>query len=147
MGLMVVGKTEPGRVVLETIVATALADLQRSFFALVFEYSLKKGTDMRAIVVTRHGGPEVFEIRELPDPVAADDEVVIRVKAFGLNYATSTCAAASGTSASRCSGSSVPASSRAARSSPARPSSRSLAAWRAIATAATPSWSPFPRPT
>ena len=42
---------------------------------------------MRAIVVTEHGGPEVLKIRELPDPVPGEDEVLIRVKAFGLNHA------------------------------------------------------------
>jgi NADPH:quinone reductase-like Zn-dependent oxidoreductase len=42
---------------------------------------------MRAIVVTEHGGPEVLRIEELPDPVADDGDVLIRVKAFGLNHA------------------------------------------------------------
>jgi len=42
---------------------------------------------MRAIVVSEHGGPEVLKIEELPDPVASEDEVLIRVKAFGLNHA------------------------------------------------------------
>ena len=42
---------------------------------------------MRAVVVTRPGGPEVLTIRELPDPVAAAGEVLVRVKAFGLNHA------------------------------------------------------------
>jgi NADPH:quinone reductase len=42
---------------------------------------------MRAIVVSEHGGPEVLQIRELSDPVPGDGEVLIRVKAFGLNHA------------------------------------------------------------
>jgi NADPH:quinone reductase len=42
---------------------------------------------MRAIVMTEHGGPEVLAIRELPDPVPNPGEVLIRVKAFGLNHA------------------------------------------------------------
>jgi NADPH:quinone reductase-like Zn-dependent oxidoreductase len=42
---------------------------------------------MRAIVITEHGGPEVLQVRELPDPVPGDDEVLIRVKAFGINHA------------------------------------------------------------
>jgi NADPH:quinone reductase len=42
---------------------------------------------MRAIVMTGHGGPEVLKIQELPDPVPGEGEVLIRVKAFGLNHA------------------------------------------------------------
>ncbi len=42
---------------------------------------------MRAIVITRPGGPEVLQVRELPEPVPADGEVLIRVKAFGVNHA------------------------------------------------------------
>ena len=42
---------------------------------------------MRAVVIAEHGGPEVLRIRELPDPVPAEDEVLIRVKAFGVNHA------------------------------------------------------------
>jgi NADPH2:quinone reductase len=50
----------------------------------------QKGSNaMRAITITEHGGPEVFSIRELPDPVPGDGEVLIRVKAFGLNHADS----------------------------------------------------------
>jgi NADPH:quinone reductase len=42
---------------------------------------------MRAIVMSEHGGPEVLGITELPDPVPAEGEVLIRVRAFGLNHA------------------------------------------------------------
>ena len=42
---------------------------------------------MRAIVITQPGGPEVLQIRELPDPVPAAGEVLIQVKAFGVNHA------------------------------------------------------------
>src|SRR5271167_669726 len=42
---------------------------------------------MRAIIIEEHGGPEVLQIRELPDPVPGDGEVLIRVRAFGLNHA------------------------------------------------------------
>jgi NADPH:quinone reductase-like Zn-dependent oxidoreductase len=42
---------------------------------------------MLAIVITRHGGPDVLRVRELPDPVPADGEILIRNKAFGLNRA------------------------------------------------------------
>jgi NADPH2:quinone reductase len=42
---------------------------------------------MRAIVISAHGGPEVLTIRELPDPVPGPDDVLVRIKAFGLNRA------------------------------------------------------------
>ena len=42
---------------------------------------------MRAMVITEPGGPEVLQIRELAEPVATDGEVLIRVRAFGVNHA------------------------------------------------------------
>ena len=42
---------------------------------------------MKATVITEHGAPEVLQVQELPNPVAADGEVLIRVKAFGINHA------------------------------------------------------------
>src|SRR2546430_16902284 len=42
---------------------------------------------MKAIVITASGGPEVLSVTELPDPVPAAGEVLIRVRAFGLNHA------------------------------------------------------------
>jgi NADPH:quinone reductase-like Zn-dependent oxidoreductase len=42
---------------------------------------------MRAIWITRHGGPEVLEVREGPDCTPRAGEVRVRVKAAGLNFA------------------------------------------------------------
>jgi NADPH2:quinone reductase len=42
---------------------------------------------MKAIVITAYGGPEVLSVTELADPVPAAGEVLIRVRAFGLNHA------------------------------------------------------------
>lgn len=44
------------------------------------------GPTMRALVVSRFGGPEVLEVRELPTPVAGPGEVVVRVEAAGVCY-------------------------------------------------------------
>jgi NADPH2:quinone reductase len=42
---------------------------------------------MRAIVIDEPGGPERLVLREVPDPVAAPGEVVIDVRAVGVNFA------------------------------------------------------------
>src|SRR5690606_20730478 len=43
--------------------------------------------DMKAFVLTRHGTPgDSFELRDLPPAPLDEDEVRIRVSAFGLNY-------------------------------------------------------------
>ena len=42
---------------------------------------------MRALVITKHGGPEVLQIEERPDPKAGPGEVLVRVKAAGVNFA------------------------------------------------------------
>src|SRR5262245_21239956 len=41
---------------------------------------------MNAVVFDRAGGPEVLEPRQMADPVAAADEVVLQVKACGMNH-------------------------------------------------------------
>ena len=42
---------------------------------------------MRAAIITRPGGPEVLEVREVPTPAPAADQVLVRVKAAGVNRA------------------------------------------------------------
>jgi NADPH2:quinone reductase len=42
---------------------------------------------MKAIVISSYGGPGVLTVTELADPVPADGEVLIAVRAFGLNHA------------------------------------------------------------
>jgi NADPH:quinone reductase len=42
---------------------------------------------LRAIQVTEFGGPEVLELREVPEPEVADGLVAIDVSAAGINYA------------------------------------------------------------
>jgi NADPH:quinone reductase len=41
---------------------------------------------MRAVSVTRYGGPEVLKVVEVDDPVAAAGQVVVTVTAAGVNY-------------------------------------------------------------
>jgi synaptic vesicle membrane protein VAT-1 len=42
---------------------------------------------MRAMVIRRYGPPEVFEAQEIPDAQPKPGEVLIRVKAIGINFA------------------------------------------------------------
>lgn len=44
-------------------------------------------TTMKAIWISRPGGPEVLEIREVPRPEAVADQVLVRVQASALNRA------------------------------------------------------------
>jgi NADPH:quinone reductase-like Zn-dependent oxidoreductase len=41
---------------------------------------------MKAMVMRAHGGPEVLEMAEVPDPVAEPGRVVVRVRAVALNH-------------------------------------------------------------
>jgi NADPH2:quinone reductase len=42
---------------------------------------------MKALVFDTFGGPEVLELREIPDPVLAPGHALVRTKAIGLNFA------------------------------------------------------------
>lgn len=42
---------------------------------------------MRAIVLREHGGPEVLQIEEVPDPVAGPDQIVVDIAHTALNRA------------------------------------------------------------
>ena len=44
---------------------------------------------MRAIQITKFGGPEVLTLVDLPTPTAGEGEVLIEVSACGINYADS----------------------------------------------------------
>jgi NADPH2:quinone reductase len=42
---------------------------------------------MKAVVVTRFGGPEVLEVHNVAEPAAKPGEVIVRVEAVGINFA------------------------------------------------------------
>ncbi len=42
---------------------------------------------MKAVVVTRPGGPEVLEVRDVPEPQPRPGKVIVRVEAVGVNFA------------------------------------------------------------
>jgi NADPH:quinone reductase-like Zn-dependent oxidoreductase len=42
---------------------------------------------MKAVVITKHGGPSVLQVQERPDPTAGHGEVRIEVAAAGINFA------------------------------------------------------------
>ena len=42
---------------------------------------------MKAIVITQPGGPEVLQLKDYPSPSPASEEVLIEVKAAGINRA------------------------------------------------------------
>src|SRR6266478_2442934 len=42
---------------------------------------------MKAVVITRLGGPEVLELRDIPEPVITPGQTLVRVEAGGLNFA------------------------------------------------------------
>jgi NADPH2:quinone reductase len=42
---------------------------------------------MKALVITRFGGPEVLEVQNVPDAHAGPEQVMVKVEAGGLNFA------------------------------------------------------------
>src|SRR6516162_1066394 len=100
---------------------------------------------MKAVVITAYGPPEVLAITELPDPVPAAGEVLIRVAAFGLNHAEAYMRSGAWGDVAQVPGIECAARWRpipAGGWPPEPPWWPSAAAWAAPATAATPNWSP-----
>jgi NADPH:quinone reductase-like Zn-dependent oxidoreductase len=42
---------------------------------------------MRAVQITRFGGPEVMDVVDLPDPVPGDGEQLFDISSSGVNFA------------------------------------------------------------
>src|SRR5215213_3092699 len=47
----------------------------------------RSGAEMKAVVIARPGGPEAFELRDVPEPEPQGDQVRVRVRAAGINRA------------------------------------------------------------
>ena len=41
---------------------------------------------MKAVVVTRHGGPEVLEVQDVPEPEPGPGDLLVDVEAIGVNF-------------------------------------------------------------
>jgi NADPH2:quinone reductase len=41
---------------------------------------------VKAVVYERHGGPEVLELQDLPDPTPGEGQVLVRIEAVGVNF-------------------------------------------------------------
>lgn len=44
---------------------------------------------MKAVVIEKYGLPERFPLQEIPKPVPTDDQVLVKIKASGVNFADS----------------------------------------------------------
>src|SRR3954469_15418593 len=42
---------------------------------------------MKALIFETFGGPEVLQYKEIPDPAIKENELLVRMKAIGLNFA------------------------------------------------------------
>ena len=58
-------------------------ELRDEIIAVVVPVS---ASSMRAAVTTRYGLPEVVEVREVPTPTPADNEVLVRVRASSVSF-------------------------------------------------------------
>jgi NADPH:quinone reductase-like Zn-dependent oxidoreductase len=54
---------------------------------LRLDHDARQNVRVRAVVITETGPPEVLKVQERPDPQPGPDEVLIDVKAAGINFA------------------------------------------------------------
>jgi NADPH2:quinone reductase len=54
----------------------------------LYTYIGRKGVGkMKALIFETFGGPEVLQYREIPDPTIKENEILVRMKAIGVNFA------------------------------------------------------------
>jgi NADPH2:quinone reductase len=41
---------------------------------------------MKAVQISEHGGPEVMQYQDLPDPTPGNGEAVVQIQAVGVNF-------------------------------------------------------------
>lgn len=63
-----------------------MINIERELHKLQYP-STDAGENMRQVVTTRNGGTDVLQVQEAPDPKPGKGEVVVQVKAAGLNFA------------------------------------------------------------
>ena len=51
------------------------------------ELAARRLRSMRAVRITRFGGPEVMDVVDLPDPVPGDGEQLFDISSSGVNFA------------------------------------------------------------
>ncbi|MGY3573019.1 NADPH:quinone oxidoreductase family protein [Bradyrhizobium sp. USDA 4504] len=52
----------------------------------LFEFNVSHGVRMKAVVSRSSGGPDTLVIEEVEDPTAAAGQIVVRIKASGVNF-------------------------------------------------------------
>jgi NADPH:quinone reductase len=60
--------------------------LRRICHLIVTPHLTRERIPMRALLSTRVGGPKTLVLADVPEPVPKDDEVLIKVKACGVNF-------------------------------------------------------------